>query len=183
VKRFAKVAWDMARTMIAVVDVVREGDYTNREVQCQGEKDETETGREEFRAAWNLGPGGVKHRARKGEKGLLLRVMDGILVGMVDDAHAPTDLDEGETAIFNAADTGGTSQVRCKGTIIQIGSGSGGIIIRLDRFTTWWNATPKVNFSTHVHPGVMPGPSSTAVTATPLGDVSNVESTEGHQVK
>lgn len=182
-KRLAKVAWDMARNLVAWVDVKREGDPTDRKVQCEGERDETETGREIFREACHLNPGGYKHRARAGGKGLLLRILDGILIGVVDDENAPTNLNEGETAMFSPADAAGKSCVKCTTTRIEIGSGPGGLMIRKDRFETWWNATPAVNYLAHGHTGSMPGPGTTGAPNNTIGSVGTIECDEDHRVR
>lgn len=181
--RLVEKMLETAEKIFHVVHIVREGDATNREVQCEGDRDETETGREMWRAVWSLGPAGFKHRAAAAvagvakEKGLLLDILNGILVGAHLEDGEPTGLDEGETAIYSA----GGAQVRCTSTVVEIGTTAGGLIIRKDDFVTWWNATPVANHIIHKHPG-MPGPGTTGIPDTGLGAVGNIESHEGHLV-
>lgn len=178
--RIIKAAQRAARTLFAIVDVVQESDPTKREVQCEGERDETETGREIFRKAWHLGPGGFKHRAIDGEKALLLRLPGGIVLGVHLEDGEPTDLDAGDTAIYSS----GGAQVRCKGSTVQIGTGAGGKLIRLDYFQTQWDSGPRANHLLHKHLGAMPGPGSTGTPDTDLGEIpDSVGSTEDHGVK
>jgi len=175
---------ETAEKLFSVVHLVREGNATNREVQCEGDRDETEAGREIFRAVWHLGPAGFKHRAaaKTGgvakEKGLVLELGHiTILLGAHLSDGEPSGLDEGETAIYSA----GGAQVRCTSTVVEIGTSSGGLLIRKDDFSTWWNNTPATNYSVHTHPG-MPGPGNTGVPSNLLGAVGNIESHEGHKV-
>jgi len=182
--RVSKIAYSMIEKAFQWVDIIREGHATNREVQCEGDRDETEDGRETWRAAFSVSPAGFKHRAAAAvsgvakEKGFLLDVLGGILLGAHLEDGEPTDLQEGETAIFSS----GGAQVRCTSTIVQIGSGSGGLLIRKDNFSTWWTNTPAANHAIHKHPG-MPGPGTTGVPDTALGSVGPIEGSEGHTVK
>lgn len=179
---------DAAELLFEVVHLVREGNATDRKVQCEGTRDETETGREIFRDVRNWGPAGFKHRTapKTGgvakEKGLILQLGDiTVLLGAHLEAGEPTDLDEGDTAIYSSSG----AQVRCKGTTVEIGSGAGGLIIRKDYFETWWEATPRANFLTHTHP-YNPGPGAAVQTGPPVGDlgaVGNIENDEGHTSK
>jgi len=187
--RIGKIAERAAEGLFHLVRLAREASSTNSEVQCEGDRDETETGRELWRAARNLGPGGFKHRACDGEHGLLLDLPWGETLGIIlgidsDDAAAPVpDLAEGETAIWNTSDSSGKSIVRCVTDRVEIGASAGGLIIRKDRFTTWWDATPKTNYAMHTHAGVMGGPGSTAMPSNALGDVGSIECDDDHRVK
>jgi len=123
--RLMKKLMAAASDAFQIVHIVREGSATNREVQCEGDRDETETGREIFGEVWNLGNPGVKHRAAAKvggvakEKGLILRLGNfSILLGAYLEDGEPSDLDEGDTAIYSA----GGGQVRCKGGITEVTS-------------------------------------------------------------
>ncbi len=169
-----------------IVHIIREASATAREVQCEGDRDETEEGREKWRAAGVFGPAGFKHRAAAAsggeakEKGILLNIGPGFLLGAHLSEGEPTDLGEGDTAIYSADG----AQVRCKGAIVEIGSGPGGFLMRLDFFQTQWNAGPRANHLLHKHTASMPGPGSTGTPDTDLGPISDdVKSDEGHKVK
>ena len=123
--RLVEKVREIAEKMFSVVHVNREGNATNREVQCEGDRDETETGREIFPEAWSLGPAGFKHRAAAKvggvakEKGLVLTLGNiHILIGAHLEDGEPSDLDEGDTAMYSADG----AQVRCKGGITEVTS-------------------------------------------------------------
>jgi hypothetical protein len=185
--RIRKVAGDMIEKYFSIGTVVQESSATDRKVQVEGDRDETEAGKELWRAVRNLGPGGFKHRAQAGAEVLVFEFpwggSIGVILGIEDDTGAPTDLEPGETAMFSPADSTGKSCVRCTSTRIEIGSGPGGLMLRKDRFETWYDAGPRANHLLHVHPGVMGGPASTGVTVTDLGAVGNIECDEDHRVK
>jgi len=182
----------MIEKYFSIGTVVQESDATNREVQVEGDRDETATGKEIWRAARNLGPGGFKHRCKAGAEVLVLELpwvgSLGIILGIDDDDGAPTDLDEGETAMFNTSDTTGKSAVRCISTIVHVGIGSGGLIVRKDKTTTWWNTAmtgPRAVFAGHCNSGVMVGPGQSGPPVAPfndLGDIGDIGSTDGHKV-
>ncbi len=183
----------MIEKYLSIGTVVQESSATNREVQVEGDRDETPTGKELWRAARNLGPGGFKHRCKAGAEVLVLELPFlgslGIILGIEDDDGAPTDLEPGETAMFNTSDSTGKSAVRCVGTRVEIGSSAGGLIIRKDRYETWWNTAltgPRAVFAGHPHSGVMVGPGQSGVPVAPfndLGAVGTIENDEDHRCK
>jgi len=196
--RIGKIAERAAEGLFHLVKLIREGTSTNpdnREVQCEGDRDETETGREIWRAARNLGPGGFKHVAGDGEYGLLLDLpwggTNGIILGIdSDDADAPEpSLAPGESAMLNTADSSGKSIVRCVSSRVEIGITTGGLIVRKDKTSTWWNTAltgPRAVFGGHPHGGVMAGPGQSGPPVAPnhdLGDIGDIGSDDDHRVK
>jgi len=162
--RLVEKMLETAEKVFSLVHIVREGSATNREVQCEGDRDETETGREMWRAAWSLAPAGFKHRAAAAvggvakEKGLLLDILDGILLGAHLEDGEPTDLDEGDTAIYSA--DGGVLKI--KGTVIYIGDSAAEQIVRGNKLEAYLGDTITAGtvlfyLLNHVHVGVQPG--------------------------
>lgn len=203
-KRLRDIARDTAEGVYHLVKLIREGTSTKewlRVVQCEGDRDETTTGREMWRGARNIGPGGFRHVAAEGEHGLLLDIpwgdSEGVVIGVDDDddggpgpggdvgigSAMPMDLEAGETAIYNSKDTQGRSMVRCHGSIVTIGVGAGGLIIRKDYFVNWWTDGPQRDYSLHGHTGVMAGPGTSGLPNNALSNVGVIEGDHGHKVR